>query len=70
MKDRHCRQRGTEFQRISGHVGVSPWHEPAHRDHPKVHFGKPCVKGTRIPVVNVLELVAEGLPFETIVRDC
>jgi uncharacterized protein (DUF433 family) len=34
-----------------------------------IHFGKPCVAGTRIPVLNVLELVSEGLPFETIVRD-
>jgi uncharacterized protein (DUF433 family) len=36
---------------------------------PNIHFGKPCVAGTCIPVLNVLELVSEGLPFETIVRD-
>jgi len=30
---------------------------------PKVHFGKPCVAGTRIPVQDVLELVKEGIPF-------
>jgi len=36
---------------------------------PKVHFGKPCVTGTRIPVQNVLELVRDGIPFETIIRD-
>ena len=36
---------------------------------PNIHFGKPCVTGTRIPVVNVLELVSEGLPFEEIIRD-
>jgi uncharacterized protein (DUF433 family) len=36
---------------------------------PNIHFGKPCVAGTRIPVLSVLELVSEGLPFETIVRD-
>lgn len=36
---------------------------------PNVHFGKPCVAGTRIPVMDVLELVSEGLPFELIVRD-
>ena len=34
-----------------------------------VHFGKPCVAGTRIPVRDVLELVREGIPFETILRD-
>jgi uncharacterized protein (DUF433 family) len=36
---------------------------------PNIHFGKPCVAGTRIPVLNVLELVGEGLSFETIVQD-
>jgi len=34
-----------------------------------VHFGKPCVAGTRIPVQNVLELVKDQIPFETIIRD-
>ncbi|HXG64180.1 MAG TPA: DUF433 domain-containing protein [Blastocatellia bacterium] len=36
---------------------------------PNIHFGKPCVAGTRIPVLDVLELVSEGLPFEVIIRD-
>jgi uncharacterized protein (DUF433 family) len=36
---------------------------------PNVHFGKPCVAGTRIPVVNVLELVSEGISFAEIIRD-
>ena len=36
---------------------------------PNVHFGKPCVAGTRIPVHNVLELVREGISFEQIRRD-
>ena len=36
---------------------------------PNIHFGKPCVTGTRIPVLNVLELVSEGLDFEAIIRD-
>jgi len=36
---------------------------------PQVHFGKPCVGGTRIPVQNVLELVREGIPFDQIIRD-
>jgi uncharacterized protein (DUF433 family) len=34
-----------------------------------IHFGKPIVKGTRIPVQNVLELVAEGIPFDRIIQD-
>ena len=36
---------------------------------PNVHFGKPCVAGTRIPVQSVLELVREGIAFEEITRD-
>ncbi|MCX7840518.1 MAG: DUF433 domain-containing protein [Anaerolineae bacterium] len=36
---------------------------------PNIHFGKPCVAGTRIPVQNVLELVREGIPFDQIIRD-
>jgi uncharacterized protein (DUF433 family) len=36
---------------------------------PRIHFGKPCVAGTRIPVQNVLELVREGLGFDQIIRD-
>ena len=36
---------------------------------PGVHFGKPCVAGTRVTVQNVLELVREGISFEEIVRD-
>ena len=33
----------------------------------KVHFGKPCVAGSRIPVENVLELVQENIPFQEII---
>lgn len=36
---------------------------------PAIHFGKPCIAGTRIPVQSILELVREGLPFGEIVRD-
>jgi uncharacterized protein (DUF433 family) len=36
---------------------------------PRIHFGKPCVAGTRIPVQSVLELVREGLSFADIIRD-
>ena len=35
----------------------------------QIHFGKPCVSGTRIPVQSVLELVREGLTFAEIIRD-
>lgn len=36
---------------------------------PNIHFGKPCVAGTRITVQNVLELVGEGLSFKEIIQD-
>lgn len=36
---------------------------------PNIHFGKPCVAGTRIPVADVLQLVGEGVPFDQIIRD-
>jgi uncharacterized protein (DUF433 family) len=35
----------------------------------ETHFGKPCIRGTRIPVRDVLELAAEGLSFEQIIKD-
>lgn len=36
---------------------------------PAIHFGKPCVVGTRIPVQSVLELLREDLSFEAIRQD-
>ena len=36
---------------------------------PNVHFGKPCVAGTRIPVEAVKELIEEGLSFSEILKD-
>ncbi|MEK6752249.1 MAG: DUF433 domain-containing protein [Chloroflexota bacterium] len=36
---------------------------------PQIHFGKPVVKGTRITVQNVLELVNENLTFDKIIQD-
>ena len=36
---------------------------------PRVHFGKPCIVGTRIAVQDVLELVDEDIPFRQIIRD-
>jgi uncharacterized protein (DUF433 family) len=36
---------------------------------PEIHFGKPCIAGTRITVQSVLELLNEGLTFNDIVRD-
>ena len=36
--------------------------------YPSIHFGKPCVVGTRIPVQNVLELLDAGLSFTEITQ--
>lgn len=33
----------------------------------KIHFGQPCIVGTRIPVYCVLELVQEGISFQEII---
>lgn len=43
--------------------------KPRIQVNPNIHFGKPCVAGTRIPVQNVLELVREGISFAEIIRD-
>ena len=36
---------------------------------PAIHFGKPCVAGTRITVQNVLELINADIPFSAIIED-
>jgi uncharacterized protein (DUF433 family) len=36
---------------------------------PKVHFGKPCIAGTRITVQSILELLNEDLSFDEIIQD-
>ena len=36
---------------------------------PQIHFGKPVIKGTRITVQNVLELLNEGLTFNQIIQN-
>ena len=47
--------------------------EKEYRDHiiidSKIHFGKPCIAGTRITVEDVLELIHKGITFENIIKD-
>lgn len=35
----------------------------------QIHFGKPCIAGTRITVQSVLELINEGLSFNNIIQE-
>ena len=35
----------------------------------RIHFGTPCVAGTRIPAQSVLELLNEELSFSEIIRN-
>lgn len=35
---------------------------------PNIHFGKPCVAGTRIKVQDVIELIQEGISFNEIIE--
>jgi uncharacterized protein (DUF433 family) len=36
---------------------------------PDICHGKPCIKGTRIPVYLIVSLIAEGEDTESIIRD-
>jgi len=36
---------------------------------PGIHFGKPCIAGTRITVQSVLELLNESRTFEEIIEN-
>ena len=35
---------------------------------PRIHFGKPCITGTRITVQNILELLDECITFDEIIN--
>jgi uncharacterized protein (DUF433 family) len=45
--------------RLSAHIVLDPG----------IRFGKPCIKGTRIAVVDVLEWLASGMTCEEILED-
>ena len=36
---------------------------------PNICHGKPCIKGTRIPVTLIVNMVADGMARDEIVRD-
>ena len=36
---------------------------------PEIRFGKPCIKGTRIAVVDILQWLASGMTYTQILED-
>jgi uncharacterized protein (DUF433 family) len=36
---------------------------------PEICHGKPCIKGTRIPVYLIISLIGEGVSMEEIIKD-
>lgn len=36
---------------------------------PSVRFGKPCIKGTRISVYDILSWLASGMEMDEIIKD-
>jgi len=36
---------------------------------PKICHGKPCIKGTRVPVFVILDALASGMTYEEIIDD-
>ena len=36
---------------------------------PNIRFGKPCIKGTRIAVQDILQWLASGMTYEDILED-
>jgi uncharacterized protein (DUF433 family) len=37
--------------------------------HPDIRFGKPCITGTRIAVMDILQWLASGMSYEDILDD-
>jgi uncharacterized protein (DUF433 family) len=36
---------------------------------PKIYGGKPCIRGTRITVTMILELLEDGITFQQVIKD-
>jgi len=36
---------------------------------PKIYGGKPCIRGTRIAVTMILEMIEDGLTFQQVIDD-
>ena len=35
----------------------------------EIRFGKPCIKGTRIAVVDILQWLSSGITYDEIIKD-
>jgi uncharacterized protein (DUF433 family) len=47
------------MEQLSSHIVIDP----------NIRFGKPCIKGTRIAVVDILQWLASGMSKEEILAD-
>ncbi len=47
------------MKEISSYISINP----------EIRFGKPCIKGTRIAVVDILQWLASGMTQEEILDD-
>lgn len=47
------------MKEFSSHISIDP----------EVRFGKPCIKGTRIAVVDILQWLASGMTYTEILSD-
>lgn len=47
------------MQEISAFISINP----------EICFGKPCIKGTRITVFNILDWLSAGMTFNEIIED-
>jgi len=47
------------MKEISSHITINP----------EIRFGKPCIKGTRIAVMDILQWLASGMTQEEILHD-
>jgi len=47
------------MKEISSYISINP----------EIRFGKPCIKGTRIAVVDILQWLASGMTQEEILND-
>lgn len=55
----HCLRRILAAMSLTDHISIDP----------AVRSGKPCIRGTRIAVYDILDYLAGGMSEEQVVRD-